>query len=99
MFFAFSSIIEGTTEKVLQFIKPHMSIYNINLGFIEKKCIFEHYREFQARKTLLIDVIFAMKKNYVDLFRAAPCMLILVLHQDAPFHFLPVTAVEAGFEP
>jgi hypothetical protein len=31
--FAFSLIIEGTTEKVLQF----MSIYNNNLGFIVQK--------------------------------------------------------------
>jgi hypothetical protein len=33
-FFAFSLIIEGTTEKVLQFIMPLKSIYNQNLGFI-----------------------------------------------------------------
>jgi hypothetical protein len=35
-FFAFSLIKEGTKEKVLQFIKPFMSIYNRNFGFIEK---------------------------------------------------------------
>jgi hypothetical protein len=62
--FAFSLIIEGTTEKVLQFIKSLMSIYNRNFGFIEQKCIF----------------------NSVDLLRAAPYMLFLVLHQDALFH-------------
>ncbi len=28
MFFAFSLIIEGTTEKVLQFLMPLKSIYN-----------------------------------------------------------------------
>jgi hypothetical protein len=39
-FFAFLSIIEGTTEKVLQFIMPLKSIYNRNFGFIEQKCIF-----------------------------------------------------------
>jgi hypothetical protein len=32
----FSLIIEGTTEKVLQFIMPLRSIYNQNLGFIEQ---------------------------------------------------------------
>ncbi len=37
--FLFSLIIEGTTEKVLQFKMPLMSIYNINFGFIEQKCI------------------------------------------------------------
>jgi len=35
-FFAFSLIIEGTTEKVFLFIKP---IYNKNLGFIEQKIV------------------------------------------------------------
>jgi hypothetical protein len=44
-FFAFSLIIEGATEKVLQFTMPLKSIYNKKLGFANKKCIFEHYRE------------------------------------------------------
>jgi hypothetical protein len=35
-FFAFSLIIEGTTEKVLQFIMPLKSISNQNFGFIEQ---------------------------------------------------------------
>jgi hypothetical protein len=47
------------------------SIYNKNLGFIEQKCIFEHDREAQTRKNLLLDIILAMKKNSNDLFRAA----------------------------
>ncbi len=38
--FAFSLIIEGTTEKVLQTIMPLKSIYNQNLGFIEQKMYF-----------------------------------------------------------
>jgi hypothetical protein len=38
--FAFSLIIEGTKEKVLQFIKPLKSIYNQNLGFTEQKLYF-----------------------------------------------------------
>jgi hypothetical protein len=53
---------------------------------LNKKCIFEQYREFQARKTLLIDIIFAMKKISIDLFRAAPYMHMLVVHKDALFH-------------
>jgi hypothetical protein len=60
---AFSLIIEGTTEKVLQFIMPLKSINNRNFGFIEQKINFEHCREFQARNTQLIDIIFAMKNN------------------------------------
>ncbi len=39
--FAFSLIIGGTTEKVLQFIIPVESIYNKNFGFIEQKMYFE----------------------------------------------------------
>jgi hypothetical protein len=38
--FAFSLIIEGTTEKVLQFIMPLESIYNRNFGFIKQKNVF-----------------------------------------------------------
>ncbi len=49
--FAFSVLIEGTTEKVLQFKMPLMSIYNRNFGFIEQKNVFfEHCREFQPYK-------------------------------------------------
>ncbi len=39
-FFAVSLIIEGTKEKVLQFIMPLNSIFNQNLGFIEEKKYF-----------------------------------------------------------
>ncbi len=38
--FAFWLIIEGTTEKVLQFIMQFKSIYNKNLGFIEQNMYF-----------------------------------------------------------
>jgi hypothetical protein len=40
VFFVFSLIIEGTSEKVLQFIMPLKSIYNRNFGFIEEKRYF-----------------------------------------------------------
>jgi len=71
-FFAFSLIIEGTTEKVLQFIMPIKSIYNRNLVSLNNKCIFEHYREFQARKTLVIDIIFAIIKKIHRPFQSCP---------------------------
>ncbi len=58
--FAFSWNIEGTTEKVLQFIMPLNSIYNNNLDLTEQKCIFEHKREVQTIKNLLIVVIFVV---------------------------------------
>jgi len=72
--FAFSLIIEGTTEKVLQFIMPLESIYKKTLVSLNKKCIFEHYREFHARKPLLIGIILSIKLS-VDLFRASPICL------------------------
>jgi hypothetical protein len=62
--FAFPIIIEGTTEKVLQFIMPLNSRYNKNLGFIEQKHIFEHNREIQTIKHLFIDIIFVMERNF-----------------------------------
>ncbi len=40
MFFAFSLIIEGATEKVLNFKMPLKSIYNRTLGFVEQKNVF-----------------------------------------------------------
>jgi hypothetical protein len=43
--FAFSLIIEGTTEKVLQNIMPLKSNYNKTLVSLNKKIIFEPYRE------------------------------------------------------
>jgi hypothetical protein len=55
---------------------------------MNKKSIFEHYREFQTRKSLVVDIIFAMKKISVDLFSAAPYVLLLVQHKDALFHWL-----------
>ncbi len=50
--FAFSPIIEGTTEKVLQFIKPLMSIYNRNFGFVEQKNVFFNTTESSMQEKL-----------------------------------------------
>ncbi len=61
-FFAFLWIIEGITEKVLQFIMPLKSIYSKKtIGFIEQKCIFELYGEVHTIKNLLIDICFDRK--------------------------------------
>ncbi len=40
MVYAFSVLIEGTTEKTFKFIMLLKSIYNINFGFIEQKMYF-----------------------------------------------------------
>jgi hypothetical protein len=50
--------IEGPTEKMLQLLMPQIE----TLVLLNKKCIFKHYGKFQARKTLLIDIIFPVKK-------------------------------------
>jgi hypothetical protein len=84
VFFAFSLIIEGATEKVLQFIMPLMSVCNKNFGFIEKS-IFVHYEGFKQSKSINCHD-FCQEKNSGDLFRAAPYSLMLELHKAVLFH-------------
>jgi hypothetical protein len=67
---------------------PLKSICSKKLGFIEQKCIFEHYREVRTRKNLLIDIIFGFEFFSDSLFRAAPYRLMVVLHKGALFHWL-----------
>jgi hypothetical protein len=67
--------MEGTTEKMLQIIMPLKSICNRNFGFIEQKNVFLITAESFKQEKLLIDIISDMKKNSVDLFRAAPLCL------------------------
>jgi hypothetical protein len=51
---AFSLIIDGTTEKVLQF-KCHFSQFTTKtLVSLKKKCIFEHNREVQTIKNVVL---------------------------------------------
>jgi hypothetical protein len=68
VFLAFSLIIEGGTEKVLLFIMQLKSICNKNLVFIEQKC----RREVQIRKSLLMDIIFAMIIFFKWPFQSCP---------------------------
>ncbi len=49
-FLTFSLIIEGTTEKVFQFVMPLKAVYNRKFGFIEQKCNFEHCGKVKTRK-------------------------------------------------
>jgi hypothetical protein len=82
VFFAFSLIIEGTTEKVLQFLMPLELIYSRNFGFIEQKNVFLNPTESFKQEKLLFDIIFTILfKKSVDLLRGAPYMLTLVLHE------------------
>jgi hypothetical protein len=48
--FAFLLIIEGTTEKVLQFTMQLKSIYHKNLGFMEQKMYFGTIRSVSNKK-------------------------------------------------
>jgi hypothetical protein len=61
-FFAFTLVIEGTTEKVLQFIMLLKLSKNTTktLASLNKKCLFEHYRDFLTIINLLINIIFVM---------------------------------------
>ncbi len=68
-FLAFSLIIEGTIEKVLQF-KCHLSQFTIkSLVSLNKKKYFEHYRVVQTLKKLLTLLLSWFFSD--DLFRAA----------------------------
>jgi hypothetical protein len=62
-FFAYSFFIEGTTEKMLQFIMPIKSIYNKMLGF-------KHYRDVQTIKNLRIDIL--VEKFFMATFLELP---------------------------
>ncbi len=73
------------TEKMQQFIMPFKSIYNRNIGFIEQKMYFWTVQRVSSKKNYWL-TFFAMKKVFVDLFRAAPYMFMLALHKDALLH-------------
>jgi hypothetical protein len=58
-------ILEGTTEKVLQFMMPLKLINNKNLGFIVQKGILEHCRQILAMKNQLIVIIFCHENIFL----------------------------------
>jgi hypothetical protein len=72
-FYVFSFVVEGTTEKALQF----KSIYNKNLCVVEQKMYFStlHRGSINIKSINLIDIIFVKKFFSGDLFRAAPYSL------------------------
>jgi hypothetical protein len=49
--------VEGTTEKVLQFIMPLKPLINKNICFNKKKCIFKHCQKVKAISYLYIYII------------------------------------------
>jgi hypothetical protein len=68
--FTISLVVEGTTEKVPQFIMPQKVIYNRNVYLNESKCIFEH-----CRKVKIITI--SLKVHYVRLLHMC-CYLLSV---------------------
>ncbi len=52
-FFVFSLIIEGTAEKVLQFIMPFKSIYNRNFGYVEQNMYFLTIQGVSSKKNCI----------------------------------------------
>ncbi len=85
-FFAFSIIIEGTTEKAMQFILPVKPIYNKNLGFIERRTYFWTLQRNSNKQVSINWHHLCHEKNYDVLFRAALYRHMLVLHKDVLFH-------------
>ncbi len=71
-FFAFSLIIEGTTENVLQFMMPFQSIYNRNFGFIEQKMYFWTLQRVSSKKNSINWHHFCHEKNICWPFESCP---------------------------
>ncbi len=70
-FFAFSFIIEGTTEKVLQFIMPLESIYSRNSGLIEQKMYFWTLQRVSSKENYWLTLFLPWKK-YLLTFSELP---------------------------
>jgi hypothetical protein len=63
--FGIFNYYRGHHRKGVAIYNAHLSSYTTKtLVSLNKKYIFEHYREIQTRKYLLIDIIFVMKKNF-----------------------------------
>jgi hypothetical protein len=72
-FFAFSLIIEGTTEKVLQLIMPPLqSICHQNLGFVEQKITFLILQRGSSNKNPQIDITFVLKIFFCSSLQSCP---------------------------
>ncbi len=71
--FAFSLIIDGATEKVLQLNMPLKSIYNQNLGLVEQKVYFLTLQTCSNNKKFFkLTLLLSWKYFSGDLFRGAP---------------------------
>ncbi len=82
--FVLKLIVEGTTEKVSQFIMPQMSIYIKMFCLHVENYIFEHCRK--ILNYLYNYIIHVLKIGSVYLFCAALSELKFVLIKDVLFH-------------
>ncbi len=71
-FFWFSLIIEGTTEKVLQFIMPLRSIYNQSIGVIEQILFFRALQKGSNNKGSINGHYFCHKNIFLVTFLELP---------------------------
>ncbi len=77
----------GHHRKGVEFIMPLKSVHNRSFGFIEQKKYFWTLQRVSNKKNSINWHYFCHEKISVDLFSAAPYMLLLVLHKDALFHW------------
>ncbi len=85
-FFAFSIIIEGTTEKAWQFTMPLNSYTTKIMVSVNKKVFLNTTERFKQENMYQLIFIFVTETNSDNFSRAALYRLMLVLHKDAIFH-------------
>ncbi len=98
MFLAFSLIEEGATEKVLQFTIPLKSFTTKTLASLNKKSIFEHYREVQTIKSLLIGIIVVMKIFFWWPFQSCPLCAYVSMKQRCAVQLLQIFSFYIPFQ-
>ncbi len=69
---AFSMIIEGTTEQVLQFTMPLESINSRNFGFIEQKMYFWTLQRVSGKESSIDCHYFYLEQNIFWHFQSCP---------------------------
>jgi len=83
--FTFSLIMEGTTEKVLQFKMPVKSINNKNFGFVEQKMLFWTLQRFKQLKIYVLTLFLSWKYFSDDLLRGYPLLAYVSIKQICAF--------------
>jgi hypothetical protein len=71
-------IIEGSNEKVCQFILLLMSIFNKNCCFNEQTAIFKHYVKSETINNIYNYIILVLKNDSTYLFRPVACTINIV---------------------